>query len=265
MHIPEGVPVDLVGACEVRRAQVFLVAEERVELFVDPGPRMHAVRDRDDRHLVRRALRPEVLPHLSRDLAVQRRDTVRVGRRAQRERRQPEAFVGRLHPAERQEFLPGVAAALDEERHVALDERGVEDLVPCRHRRVGREHRRCAQPLQCGGTRELHFLDELAQPFELQERRVALVHVEDGRIEPECAEHAHAADAEHELLPEPVLAVAAVELVGDRSRPVGVAVDVSVEQVERHTPDLRAPDLCAHGREVARVVGKVDDHAHLLE
>ncbi len=121
-----------------------------------------------------------------------------------------------------------------------------------------REHRRRAQPLQRRVAREVPVLDELAQPLELQERRVALVHVEDGRVEPEPAEHAHAADAEHELLPEPVLAVAAVELVGDRARPVRVAVDVRVEQVERHTPDLRTPDLHAHGHERARAVGEVD-------
>ena len=55
------------------------------------------------------------------------------------------------------------------------------------------------------------LLDELAHALELEKGRVPLVQVEDRRIEAEPAQHAHAADAEHELLAQPVLAVAAVE------------------------------------------------------
>ena len=79
---------------------------------------------------------------------------------------------------------------------------------------------------------------------------MALVQVEDRRLEAEPAEHAHAADAEHELLAEPVLAVAAVERVGDVARPVGVALDLRVEEVERHAADLRAPDAEPDGHEL---------------
>ena len=61
---------------------------------------------------------------------------------------------------------------------------------------------------------------------------MALVDVEDGRLEPECREGAHAADAEQQLLADPVLAVAAVEGVGEQ---------VDVEQVERHRADVVAP------------------------
>ena len=49
------------------------------------------------------------------------------------------------------------------------------------------------------------------------------------------------------------------------ARPVGIAVDVGVEQVERDAPDLRAPHLHAHGHERAGVVGELDDRARLLE
>ena len=92
-----------------------------------------------------------------------------------------------------------------------------------------------------------------------------LVHVEHRRLEAERAQRAHAADAEHELLPQPVRAVAAVEPVGDRARPVRVAVDVGVEQVERHAADLRAPDLRAHGDERAVVVRDLDGDGRALE
>ena len=60
--------------------------------------------------------------------------------------------------------------------------------------------------------RQSLLLHELAHPLELEERRVPLVQVEDRRLEAEPAQHADAADAEHELLPQPVLTVAAVEV-----------------------------------------------------
>ncbi len=113
--------------------------------------------------------------------------------------------------------------------------------------------------------RELLLLDELAHPLELEERRVSLVQVEDRRLEAEAAQHAHAADAEHELLPQPVLAVAAVERVGDVARPVGVALDLRVEQVERDAADPHAPDAEPHRHELAVVVGELDDRSHRHE
>ena len=47
-----------------------------------------------------------------------------------------------------------------------------------------------------------------------------------------------AADAEQQLLAEPVLAVAAVEPVGDVDVVLGVALDVGVQHQQRHPADL---------------------------
>ncbi len=72
----------------------------------------------------------------------------------------------------------------------------------------------------------------------------------------ERGQRARPADAEHELLPEPVLAVAAVERVGDAPGALRVALDVGVEEQERHAGRLGPPDLGAH-----RLAGEVDgDH-----
>ena len=109
------------------------------------------------------------------------------------------------------------------------------------------------------------LLGELAQPLELEERRVALVHVEDRRRQAEAAQDAHAADAEHELLAQPVPAVAAVERVRDVAGPVGVALDLRVEEVERDAPDLRVPDADPDGHEPAVVVGELDHRRHRHE
>ena len=92
-----------------------------------------------------------------------------------------------------------------------------------------------------------------AQPLEREEGGVALVDVEDGRHDAERGQGARPADAEHELLPEPVLAVAPVERVGDAPGALRVALDVGVEEQERHAGRLGPPDLCAHG-----LAGQVD-------
>ena len=75
---------------------------------------------------------------------------------------------------------------------------------------------------------------------------MALVQVEDRRLEPEGPKRAHAADPEHELLAEPLLAVAAVQRPGDAAGALGVALDVRVEQVEPRAAHVRAPDPHRH-------------------
>ena len=66
--------------------------------------------------------------------------------------------------------------------------------------------------------------DVLADALEREEAGVTLVRVEHLRVQTECAQRAHAADAEHDLLAQAVLDVAAVEPVGDAGglRAVGV-------------------------------------------
>src|SRR3954453_23436545 len=226
---------------------------------------MYAVRDGSDRNLVELALRPQAVPHLARDFAVERGDAVRIRRRPEREGRQPEASVVLLRLAERRELGPAEAAASHELLDVPFDESRVEHLISGRHGRVRREDRRGAQLLQRRIAWELPVLDELAHALELQERRVALVQVEHRRVDAEPPQRAHAPDPENELLPQAVTAVAAVEPVGDRPRPIRVAVDVAVEQVERDPADLRPPDLGAHGNEGARVVGELDHRRDRLE
>ena len=58
---------------------------------------------------------------------------------------------------------------------------------------------------------------------------------------PSAVERPHAADAEQDLLAEPVLDVAAVEPVGDRAELGRVLLDVGVEEVERHAADVGPP------------------------
>lgn len=139
----------LLGAQFARALELRIrVAEQPFELTGDPRPLVDAVRDRRDRNLVDTLLRPQAVPHLARDGAVQLGDAVRVLRGAERERREPESRLVGLDLAERGELVPAEAAPLDETLEVAAHELRVEDLVARRHRRVCREHRRGAQPLE---------------------------------------------------------------------------------------------------------------------
>ena len=118
------------------------------------------------------------------------------------------------------EVLPREAAALDEPaERCAARAPGSNTSLPagtgvCVVKTVEARSRSSAS-----SAGEALLLDELAHPLELEEGGVALVQVEDGRLEPEPAQHADAADAEQDLLPQPVLAVAAVERVGDAPSP----------------------------------------------
>ena len=60
-------------------------------------------------------------------------------------------------------------------------------------------------------------------------------------------DRAHAADAEQELLQQPVLATAAVQPVGDRAQALLVLGDVGVEQQQPHPSDGRLPDPGVRG------------------
>ena len=99
--------------------------------------------------------------------------------------------------------------------------------------------------------------DQLADAFEAEEPGMALVAVEHLRVDPEGAQGPDAADAEDDLLAQPVVRVAAVEAVGDGDAVGRVAVDVGVEQVQGDLADVGAPDPDGD-----LVAGEVDRHAH---
>ena len=84
---------------------------------------------------------------------------------------------------------------------------------------------------------------------------MALVGVEDLGVDAEGVEGADAADAEQDLLAQPVLGLAAVEPVGDVAQVGRVLVDVGVEEVERHPADLGLPHPGDEGG-----AGQVDLH-----
>jgi hypothetical protein len=100
-----------------------------------------------------------------------------------------------------------------------------------------------------GRERHPGLVHERTRALEHRERGVALVQVTDLRPQPEHPEQAPAADAEQQLLAEPVLAAAAVEPVGHLVQRRLVLLDVGVEHQQRHPADLGQPHL--GGQELA--------------
>ena len=121
---------------------------------------------------------------------------------------------------------------------------------------MGGEHSAGPHDLDRLGKRQAG-VDQLANAFEREEPGMTLVGVEDLRLQPEGAQSADAADAQHDLLAQAVLDVAAVEAVGDRRDLGGVGVDGGVEEVELDPPDVDLPDV-----EVGDVVGHLDRDLH---
>ena len=116
-----------------------------------------------------------------------------------------------------------------------------------RHRGVRGEHRAGPHRGQRLGEGQPVVGDQRADPFQAEESGVALVHVEDlgqrvpGRLGVGL-HRADAADAEQDLLLDPVVLVAAVQLVGGPPQEVVVGLVVGVQQQQRHPADLGTPD-----------------------
>ena len=113
---------------------------------------------------------------------------------------------------------------------------GREAVVPGRHRRVRGEHALAPHLLDVGlGGPVLRPAAQLAfEQRQRQQRRVAFVHVVHVYAQAQRMGHAHAAHAQHDLLLQPVIRVAAVEVVGQSAVPSRIFVEVGVEQINRH-------------------------------
>ncbi len=162
------------------------------------------------------------------------------------------AVVGAL--AEREQLVERHPALGGELAEVVLHELATEAVDARRHRRVRGEHAAAPHRLDRRGERHARS-NLLADPLEAEEPGVPLVHVEHLRIDAERPQRPNPADAEDDLLAQPVVRVPAVQAVGDLD-PVGrVLGEVGVEQVQRDLADVGPP----HPRPY-RVAGEIDRH-----
>ena len=189
---------------------------------------------------------PEHAPHLAADLGVELGDGVDVAGGLHRQHGHAEvlALVVRVFAAERGELVPVDLERLLHGPEEEAGEVGREAVVTGRHRRVGRDEGALPDPAK-GVAEGGAAGDALGHQLERGEGAVALVEVEDGRVDAERAEHAHAANAEDHLLTGAHGVVARVETATDLAVFGAVLCHIGVEQEEGDAADGERPDLRA--------------------
>ncbi len=91
---------------------------------------------------------------------------------------------------------------------------------------------------------------------------MTFVEVEDVGRDSQGSQRSHSADAQDDLLSQPLVGFGHVEAVGDGSQLGRIAREVGVEQEQRHAPDLRLPHRDLH---VGAADGSLDlDAFHFL-
>ena len=152
--------------------------------------------------------------------------------------REGRRLVVHVDPAEAEQVGVGEAERRAVRLEVAPHEVRVEGVVPGRDGGVRGEDVGGAVRLGGHGEGSAALAHDAADPLERQERRVALVHVADGRRQPDGLEGVDPPDAEHDLLTNPELLVPAVERTRDGAIGRRVLGEVRVEQEQRDPPDL---------------------------
>ena len=187
------------------------------------------------------------LPHVAADLAVQFTDGVGGAGMFEREHRHAERLlrIVVLHAAEREDFAEGHGNLRGELGQREIHQIGREPVMAGLDRRVrGEEAFLLGERLGLGEILPGGHL--LADEFQREERRVALVHVERGRFDAERPEQARAADAEEHFLHDAHGGVAAIDAGGEVAEMLGVFRQVGVEQIDGDAPDVHAPSLVIH-------------------
>ena len=229
------------------RLQVLVV--ERGQVAAEPAQQVYAVGDGDDGDLPHRELRPQVLEHLLRDRPVQPAHRVAEAGRLDRQHghREPLVAIRGIAPPQAHELLEidaGFAAVFVE---VLPHEPRVEDVDARRNRGVRGEDVVVPRRLQRLLEAQAPLLDQHPHPLQGQERRVPFVHVVHRRLQPQRLQRPQAADAQHNLLADAHVVVAAVQRIGNAAV-LGPFVlgDVGIQQVQLHPPDFHQPDLDPH-------------------
>ena len=250
MQIPELAVVDAIDGpphgglgAVVGPVDAHVAAVELPHLGREPGVHVHAVGDMADGHLVGGALGPQRPPHLPGYVAVDRRHGVGVPARPQGQDGHAEVFalVVGIDATEAHEVVLGQAERFAQRPDVLFDQRCREAIVPGGNRRVGGEARHARDAPAGGVEGQAVGRHGVAHHLQDGEHAVPFVQVQHARLDAHCAERAHAADAQHQLLTDPGAQVATVEPRGQVAIFRTVALAIAVEQQEGDPPDGQPP------------------------
>ena len=205
---------------------------------------MHPVGDVTDRDVLDRTIGPQVVPHPACNLAVAAADAVRGATGAQRELADAERLALVVGPrAPEPDDLRGIRVQLAGDARERLQHLvGGVRVVAGRDRRMRGEDGLGARGGDAFGERAA----VCAGGLERDERRVALVEVQQARLDAHRLQCSQPADAEQHVLRQPRVRLADVQPRRDPARGEVVLRPLGVEQVERDAADVDAPDLRGH-------------------
>ena len=148
---------------------------------------MHAVRNVPDRDFLFAAPRPQTGPHAAADDAVQAGDRIRVTAEPEGEDRHAERLVRvlRIDATQTDERVMRQSEFVREGADVLLDHVRIEAVMPGRHRRVRREHSHRGRFTKSLVEAQAVLLHPSANEFKRRESRVAFIHVDHARLNPQ--------------------------------------------------------------------------------
>jgi hypothetical protein len=126
--------------------------------------------------------------------------------------------------------------------HILIEDTFLEIVVTCGNRGMAGIETGSSNDLFCLIEGESFFY-EVDEALESHEGSVPLVAMVDILLDTEFLEGEHTTDTEHDLLLETVLIIATIELVGDRTIPLGVEFIIGIEQIEVHTTYSHLPEV----------------------
>ena len=167
-------------------------------------------------------------------------------------------LIAGVLPAQAEELVAADLELGDVAAEIVLDELRSEHVVAGGNGRVRGEDGAGGDGL-AGGVEVDRPCSSISDADALQAAKgtMPLVHVADGRRLAQGAQGHDAADAQHHLLADAHVAVAAVQPGGDGAVLRRVLRDVGVEQIQRHAADLDAPDAARAPRGRGTACGSV--------
>jgi len=136
-----------------------------------------------------------------------------------------------VHAAVAEELVVAQVDAVSKARHRFREEVGLKVIVTCHDRRMRGKDAPLLHPL-FRLFKRVAFVETFVQQLQHEERTVPLVGVVHVRFDAERTQHANAADAEDELLPDALVVAALVESARKGTKLLRVGFEVGVEQVE---------------------------------
>ena len=205
---------------------------------------MDAVGHMGDGDLRHRDTLPALLPHMAGDHAVQGADAVGLhGILEGQDGHLEDVAFAAFKAAHVDQGLPADAHGLDIGLEIGLHAFQRKALVAGIHGRVGREQGAAAHDFAGFFEGQAVFLHQQADALEDEEGRMPLVHVIGGRADVQGAQHAHAAPAQQDLLPQADIAVRFIQAGRDLAVLGRIGRQIGVQQVEPDPPHTHQPDL----------------------